>query len=131
MRTLFRILSRTVFWSYERGTWPYDVAVAAIVVFVLLTPRHWFHDEPQIGPPSSVQGVVLLAEDPATSAKTYRVDARLLASPVRTPELEHDLHDAVRKNVREFQGRTFQIVRIEPVRGDNGTVVSYDIWVKP
>src|SRR5712691_3391088 len=118
MRTLFRILSRTVFWSYERGTWPYDVAVTAIVVFVLLTPRHWFHDEPQVGPPSSVQGVVLLAEDPATSAKTYRVDARLLASPVR-------------KHVREFQGRTFQIVRIEPVRGENGTVVSYDIWVKP
>ncbi len=131
MHALSQILHRTIFWSYERGTWPYDVAVAAIVVFVLLTPRSWFHDEPQVGPPPSVQAVVLLAEDPATSTKTYRVDARLLASPVRTPELEHDLHNAVRKSVREFQGRTFQILHIEPVRGDNGAVVSYDIWVKP
>ena len=131
MRTLGQILYRTIFWSYERGTWPYDIAVAAIVVFVLLTPRGWFHDEPQVGPPSSVQAVVLLAEDPATSTKTYRVDARLLASPVRTPELEHDLHDAVRKNIREFQGHPFQILRIEPVRGENGSVISYDIWVKP
>ena len=41
MRALGRILYRTIFWSYERGTWPYDVAVALIVLFVLLSPRGW------------------------------------------------------------------------------------------
>ena len=47
MRTLWRGIVRTIFWSYDRGTWPYDLMVVVIVVFVLLTPRSWFHDQPQ------------------------------------------------------------------------------------
>ena len=39
MPRLGQILNRIFFWSYERGTWQYDVAVALILVFVLLTPR--------------------------------------------------------------------------------------------
>src|SRR5260221_343985 len=35
MAGLKRILSRTFFWSYERGTWQYDVAVARIHFYVL------------------------------------------------------------------------------------------------
>ncbi len=131
MRTLWRVVVRTVFWSYERGTWPYDLAVAAILLFVLLSPRAWFHDQPQMGPSPSPALVEFLEEDSATTTRTYRVDARLLASPIRTPELEHDLHDAVRKNVADLQGRRFQIVRIEPIRGENGTVISYDVSIKP
>ncbi len=131
MRTIWRVIVRTVFWSYERGTWPYDIAVVAIVLFVLLSPRSWFHDQPQIGPPPAPAQVALLEEDLASGRKTYRVDARLLASPVRTPELEHDIHEAVRKNVNELHRRTFQIERIEPIRGEDGTIVYYDVSIKP
>jgi len=62
---------------------------------------------------------------------TYRVDARLLASPVRTPELEHDLHVTVQNNVEDLHHGRFEILRIEPIRGDNGTVAYYDVSVKP
>jgi len=34
MPSLGQILSRTFFWSYERGTWQYDGAVILILVFV-------------------------------------------------------------------------------------------------
>ena len=131
MRALGRILLRTVFWAYERGTWPYDVAVVAIVLFVLLAPRAWFHDQPQVGPPPYPAQVEWLDENLASGTWTYRVDARLLASPIRTPELERDLHEAVRKNVRDLRHRSFQILRIEPIRGENGTVVYYDVSIKP
>jgi hypothetical protein len=131
MRTLGRVLLRTIFWSYERATWPYDLAVAAIALFVLLSPRFWFHDQPQFGPPPHAAQVELLDGDSASPTKTYRVDARLLASPIRTPELEKDIHEAVRKNVGDLQRQTFQIVRIEPVRGEDGTVVYYDVSIRP
>ncbi len=131
MRTLWRILVRTVFWSYERGTWPYDLAVAAIVAFVLLTPRSWFRDHPAVGPPASAAEVKLLDGEPGGAERTYRVDARLLAPPIRTPELEHLVQEALRKNVSELRGRTFQIVRIEPIRHEDGTVVYYDVSLKP
>jgi hypothetical protein len=131
MRTLWRAVVRVVFWSYERGTWQYDIAVAAIVLFVLFSPNFvHFNDQPAIGPPAS-QAVIQLRAVAAGQIATYRVDARLLASPVRTPELEHDLHETVQKNVQDLRQGRFEILRIEPIRGDNGTIAYYDVSIKP
>jgi hypothetical protein len=131
MRSIWRVLSRIAFWSYERGTWPYDVAVAAIVVFVLFAPRSWFHDQPAVGPPSAQTLVVLESSGGPGDTQTYSVDARLLASPIRTPELEHDLHDAMRRNTESLRHGNFRILRIEPIRGQGDTVVSYEVTISP
>src|ERR1700732_724153 len=131
MRTLWRGIVRVVFWSYERGTWQYDVAVVGIVLFVLFSPRliH-FNDQPTVGPPPSPAMVELRTVAPGRVA-TYRVDARLLASPIRTPELEHDLHATVQKNVEDLHGGRFEILGIEPIREEDGTVAYYDVSIKP
>ena len=130
MSILRRGLINTFFWSYERGTWQYDLAVAAIVVFVLFSPQLIrFSDQPQVGPQSAQ--VDLVGFDPATRIQTYRLDARLLASPARTPAFDREMHDALRKNVSMLQGRKFQVVRYEPVRAQDGTVAFYDAYVKP
>jgi hypothetical protein len=131
MRTLWRVIVRVAFWSYERGTWQYDIAVAGIVLFVLFSPRiiH-FNDQPSVGPPPSPAMIELRDVAPGQIA-TYRVDARLLASPIRTPELEHDLHETVQKNVQDLRQGGFEILRIEPIRGEGGTVAYYDVSIKP
>ncbi len=132
MRTIWRVLVRTVFWSYERGTWPYDVAVVFIVVFVLLSPRSWFHDRPPVGPPSAM--VQLRDAGSNGDIQIYRVDARLLKvlNDAREPEIEHQLHEAVRKNVATLdQNNNFEIVRIDPVRSDAGAIAYYDVSIKP
>ncbi len=131
MRAIGRILRSVVFWSYERGTVPYDAAVAVILVFVLLTPRGWFHDRPQLGPPDKDALVVLVQSDGSSGLQTYRVDARALALPIPTPELEHMLHDAIRNSVPELKGRPFQIRTITPIRAGAGGVVSYEVAIKP
>jgi len=133
MRTVGRILSRIVFWSYERGTWPYDIAVVAIVIFVLLSPRSWFHDQPLVTPAADVSMVELRDADVNDGTRTYRVSSKLLLSSAKIsePELEHRLHDAVRKNVETLQKSRFEIVRIEPVRGDDGSIAYYDVSIKP
>src|SRR5947207_528840 len=77
MASLGQILARTFFWSYERGTWQYDVAVALILVFVLLTPRNWFRDKPQSGAPVTPGQVQFISKE--GNRRTYRVDARILA----------------------------------------------------
>ena len=61
-----------IFWSYERGSWPYDLLVIAIIVFVLASPRSWFHDRPQSGAAVSAS-VELVSEDPDGQTRTYRV----------------------------------------------------------
>ncbi len=129
--TLWRVITRVLFWSYERGTWQYDLAVAGIVLFVLFSPRviH-YSDQPLVGPPPAPALVELRAMAPGQVA-TYRVDARVLATPTRTPELEHDLHEAVQKYVPDLQQGHFEILRFDPIRGEDGTVAYYDVSVKP
>jgi hypothetical protein len=35
---------RTLYWTYERATWQYDLMVIAILAFVWLTPPDWLRD---------------------------------------------------------------------------------------
>jgi len=127
MASLGQILSRTFFWSYERGTWQYDVAVALILVFVLLTPRSWFRDQPQIGMPATSAQVQRVS--PPGAAETYQVDTRVLAPPVQAPLLANELHNILQQNLPELRDGRFSIASIEPVRDDKGTVIAYRVEI--
>lgn len=130
MASIGQILSRTFFWAYERGTWQYDAAVILILLFVLATPRGWFHDQPQMGLPANTPGQVLLIKDDGQS-KTYRVDARILAPPEQTPALENELHNALQKSLPELRNKRFTIANIEAVRNEQGTVIAYHVEIHP
>jgi len=134
MGAFWRAVGRTLFWSYERGSWPYDVMVLAILAFVLLTPRSWFHDRPK---PGAVAGssVALLSQDSAGQTRTYRLDARALPPDKRaanpSPELERETHDILSRAVPELQGRTFEVLRISTVQDSSGSVLYYDVTIYP
>jgi hypothetical protein len=128
MASLGQIFSRMFFWAYERGTWQYDAAVILILIFVLATPRAWFHDQPQMGLPANAPGQVVLVSEQGDS-KIYRVDARILAPPVQTPALENELHNALQKALPEFGNKSFTISKIEPVRDEQGTVIAYHVEI--
>jgi hypothetical protein len=128
MASLGQIFSRMFFWAYERGTWQYDAAVILILIFVLVTPRAWFHDQPQMGLPANAPGQVVLVSEQGDS-KIYRVDARILAPPVQTPALENELHNALQKALPKFGNKSFTISKIEPVRDEQGTVIAYHVEI--
>jgi hypothetical protein len=134
MRSLWQGLVRTIFWSYERGSWPYDLMVVSIVVFVLFTPRSWFRDQPQSVALAS-SDVQVLSEDSSSRTSTYRLDADLLPAEKRTkkstPELERETHDILGRTVEELKGRTFQVRQIDPVLAEDGSVAYYDVIVQP
>src|ERR1700728_2535161 len=125
MRRVWRGIVRPIVWSFERGSWPYDLMVIAIVLFVLLTPRSLFHDQPQTTAEAS-SDVQLLSEDNAAQSRTYRLNATMLQPQKRakdpTPELERETHDILSRTVGELEERTFQVKRIDPVRAGEGSI---------
>jgi hypothetical protein len=103
------------------------VAVILIVLFVLATPTRWFHDQPQVGLPANSTQVELLSKSGTT--EIYKVDARVLAPPERTPALQNDLHSALQKAGPGLHDGRFSIGRIEPIRDAAGTVIAYEVEI--
>jgi hypothetical protein len=130
MSKLWRAIANTMFWSYERGSWPYDALVIGIVLFVLFSPRAWFNDRPVVALGPQESRVEVVSEDAAARTKVFRLNANLLAQPKPDPAFERKAHDFLSKNVEELKGKSFQIREIHAVREPDGTVLYYEIAVK-
>lgn len=113
---------RGFFWTYERGTWQYDIMCAVIVIFILLTPRTWFHDRPFQAQPAT-SDVVLLLQD--RTQKIYQLRAALIDATSN-----ESLEVGVQRVLRRFTGKPLEVTRIEPAVDSDGQVVSYAVWVR-
>lgn len=134
MRNLWHGIVGALLWTYERGSWPYDVMVLAIVLFVLATPRSWFHDAPMA---VSARAHCVLSGTASANSRTtaYRLDAACVPAPDRaavpSPKLEKDVHDVLGRSAPELAGRTFQVQSIQARTDASGGVQSYDVTVRP
>ena len=43
MKLILTTLKKTLFWSYERGSWQYDVMCVLILAFIFFAPSRLFH----------------------------------------------------------------------------------------
>lgn len=129
MGAIGRFFGRLLFWSHDRGTIPFDLLVIAIVAFVFLSPRAWFHDQPDTGPQARQTQVSCVPE--AGNELHCRVDAHFLLPPQKWPQLQEKAHEVLRTNAAELKGKTFQIVQIQPVMGEDGGVLYYEVSVRP
>jgi len=120
------VVSRAVFWSYERGSWQYDVICAVILAFIFLTPRAWFRDRPtlELSDLRHRQGVIELGRTRAGSE--YLVDSRVVESlePL-SPE------DAVRAILQARLHHAVAIKSLGPVLDKSGVVLGYSVVVSP
>lgn len=107
--------------------------VVLIVLFVLVTPHSWFHDQPQSSEQSGV-GIVFVAQNAAAHTATYRLAPSLFHAqkvPGKPgPELERETHEILSKSVGDLKGQIFQIRKISPVRTDDGSLQYYEVEVK-
>lgn len=120
------IVSRTVFWSYERGSWQYDLICLAILALIFLPPRWWFRDRPtlQLTDLRHNQGVVELGLD--RDGRRYMVDARLVESlaPMK-------LEDAIVEILHRRLQKNTTVKSISPIQDKNRVILGYTVVVAP
>ena len=124
LRKLGAAVYRGLFWTYERGTWQYDIMVALILAFIFLTPRDWFRDQP-VAPEAS--GVALMSSN--GEGKVYRVHAALLELRADTVG-EEDVRKGVERVLKSYVSNSVQVIRVKPELDERGEVVSYAVWVQ-
>lgn len=99
------LLSRSIFWDFPRASWPYDVAVGLILIFIFVTPRAWFHDQPKAA------SVVLLS--PA-----HGVNRVFLATELLDGAPSATWPDRAQSLIRQRTGKTWKVVRVEPIQDE-------------
>ena len=115
-------LRRFVLWEYPRASWQYDVMVAIILVFVLATPREWFHDQPRIPRASNI--AMLPGEH---NSDMYWIDPELLSG---IPENQRftKLADILKTRT----GKKQSVLRLQPIYDDSeNELKGYMAFTKP
>ena len=120
-------LGSVVLWSYNRGTFPYDVMCAAILLFVFLTPGSVFHDQPAPTPtpaaPVGPQDISYAQVEPGKWV--FFVSARLIPPGQDETRLKH----TARTQVEKILNQPIVVADIKPVVSGNGETVGHSVWV--
>lgn len=96
---------RLVFWDLARASWQYDIAVGLILVFVFITPRDWFHDQPK--------GASIVLMSPLHGSNRVFIATELLED-VPEPQRQHEAEALIRQRTGKF----WHVVRVEPIRDE-------------
>ena len=122
MKRVWRAISNFVWWSYERGSLPYDVMVTLILLFIFLAPyKINFKDKPIERTPHPTRVVLIPDGD---SGYIYQVDAAGVVGKDSA-----SVKNYLQRVVEPIAGEV-EIARFEPVRDKNGHVVAYKVWLE-
>lgn len=121
MSRVWRTLKGYLFWTYDRGSFHYDVMVTLILAFVFLAPRFIdFKDQPADNLPHRIG----TATEGGTKISVWQVSAS---------QVDAQDDDMVRVNferaLKPVAGRV-TVERVEPVRDQSGHIVAYRAWVR-
>lgn len=96
---------KLIFWEFPRGSWQYDLVVGAILVFIFLTPRDWFGDQPRAA------NIVLISS--SHGAEQLYLEAGLLNGVPESKRIEK-----AAELIRQRTGKHLNVVRVEPIRDE-------------
>jgi hypothetical protein len=112
------MFKRFILWDYRRAVWQYDVMVGLILLFVFLTPRDWFRDQPK---PSSV--VMLPSE---RGAGVFWMEPELLTS---VPDQQRPSQASAL--IRARTGKKQNVFRLEPIFDAEHEIKGYMAFTTP
>jgi hypothetical protein len=111
-------LKRFIFWDYPRAGWHYDVMVGIILLFIFLTPREWFRDQPR------ASGIVMV-QSPARGSSEFWIEPEQLEG---VPDGERMSKASALLDAR-FKGHN--LVRLEPIFDSEQEIRGYLAVTKP
>jgi hypothetical protein len=124
---MFKLIRNYIFWSYERGSFHYDVMVTAILVFMFVSPHFIdFNDKP-------VETVALhasevLVKEAGSSGQSSRFMYQIRADEMGSAATDDERRAAILRVIEPISGEV-SLERYEPVYDTQGKLIAYDAWV--
>jgi len=120
LRGVLAGVKRFILWDYQRGVWQYDVICAVITLFIFLSPRQWFRDQPRIPQASQITSL------PGHGESVFWVDPELVTSFAQPQQL-----DRLSKLLTARTGKIQRLTRIEPVYDSEQEIKGYMAFTRP
>jgi hypothetical protein len=127
---LGKLLRSYIFWTYERGSFHYDVMVTLILVFLFVSPHFISFNDRPVETVALQASEVLVKEAGQSNGNArfiYQIRADMPGGP--QPSQSEDVRQAAIHRVVEPISGAVTLERYEPVVDTHGKVVAYNAWV--
>ena len=125
------LLKSYLFWTYERGSFHYDVMVSAILIFLFVTPHFIdFKDRP-VETLALHSSEVLVKEAGSVGQRPrflYQIREDELSKAMPASPTDADLRGAILRVVEPISGEV-TLERYEPVKDASGHTIAYNAWL--
>ena len=121
------ILRRYIFWTYERGSFHYDVMVTLILLFLFVSPRFIdFNDKPAAALP--LHSSEILIREQGSSQGEARFVYEIRADDLHGASTDAEKRAAILRVVEPIAGDV-TLESYSPVLDAKGNIVAYDATI--
>ncbi len=122
-----KLLRSYLFWTYERGSFHYDVMVTLILLFLFLTPRLIdFKDRPVETVALHASEVLVREAGSRDGNSRFRYQVR--AEDMGKAKTEEEKRTAMLRLIEPISGEV-TLEKYDEVKDASGKVIAYDAWV--
>ncbi|MFP5260279.1 MAG: hypothetical protein ACLGJB_00050 [Blastocatellia bacterium] len=105
-------LKKVLFWSYERGSWQYDIMCVLILAFIFFGPNNVFHSHRSSAADAITAWPIFVSSEEVGQSDPGR------------------LEEAIRERLVQKYGHKVAVSRIDQVRNEAGQLTGYLAWEK-
>ena len=132
---MLKLLRSYLFWTYERGSFHYDVMVTLILLFLFLSPRVINYNDKPVETVALKASEVLVKEAGRSGSNSrFLFEIRAGQDGAKPPDgptpsqTDDERRAAILRVVEPISGAV-TIERYEPILDSRGKVVAYNAWV--
>ena len=121
------LLRSYLFWTYQRGSFHYDIMVTAILLFLFVTP-HLIDYKDRPVETVALHASEVLVKEAGVSGDESRFLYQIRSDDTGGARSDAELKAAILRVIEPISGEV-TLERYEPVKDAGGHVVAYNAWV--
>jgi hypothetical protein len=124
---MFKMIRNYIFWSYERGSFHYDIMVTAILLFMFVSPQFINYNDKPVET-VALHATEVLVKEAGTSGGSSRFMYQIRADDMGGAQTEDERRAAILRVIEPISGEV-SLQSYEPVYDAQHKVIAYNAWV--
>ena len=121
------VVKNYIFWTYDRGSFHYDIMVTAILLFMFVSP-HFIDYKDRPVETVAIHSSEVLVKEAGMSGDRARFIYQIRADDMRHATTDDQIRAAILRLVEPISGEV-TVVRYEEVKDAAGRVIAYNATV--